>query len=179
MIDQIADEIHRPHILSVAAGHLREALLASAVKRRRLGRYIAVDSDQESLAEVQHSYGRFGVEAAVGTVRQLLTGRLNLGTFDFIYSTGLFDYLPLTAAQRLTWALFHMLRPGGRLLVANFLPGILDVGYMETYMDWKLIYRSRGDMVQLADEIPEQAIRDLRIFAEDNQNIIFLQVSRR
>jgi hypothetical protein len=178
LVDRIVDEVPHPYMLSIAAGHLREAHLCSAVKRRKFGRYVALDSDQESLAEVQRSYGRFGVESVTASVRQLLTHRVNLGPFDFVYSTGLYDYLPLAAAQRLTWEMFQMLRPRGRLLVANFLPGILDVGYMESFMDWKLIYRDRGDMIQLADEIPQEQIRDIRIVAEENQNIIFLLVTK-
>jgi extracellular factor (EF) 3-hydroxypalmitic acid methyl ester biosynthesis protein len=178
LVDRIVDEVPHPHILSIAAGHLREAHLCSAVKRRKFGRYVALDSDQESLAEVQRSYGRFGVESFAASVRQLLTHRVDLGKFDVVYSTGLFDYLPLAAAQRLTGEAFEMLRPNGRLLVANFLPGILDVGYMESFMAWKLIYRDRGDMIQLADDIPQEQIGDIRIVAEENQNIIFLLVTK-
>ena len=74
--------------------------------------------------------------------------------------------------------MFEMLRPRGRLLIANFLPGILDVGYMESFMDWKLIYRDRGDMIQLAADIPQEWIREIRIVAEEQQNIIFLQVTK-
>jgi len=178
LVDRIVEEVPYPHLLSIAAGHLREAELCAAVKRRKLGRYVALDSDQESLAEVQRSYGRFGVEPVAATVRQLLTHRVDLGRFDFVYATGLFDYLPLAAARRLTAAMFQMLRPRGRLLIANFLPGILDVGYMESFMSWKLIYRDRGAMIQLADEIPQEQIREIRIVAEENQNIIFLLVTK-
>jgi SAM-dependent methyltransferase len=179
MLDHLAEEVAKPHILALAAGHLREALLCSAIKRRKLGRYVSFDSDAESLAEVANAYGPFGVETVTGTIRQLLTQRNSLGEFDFVYATGLFDYLPLAAAQRLTRTMFQMLRPRGRLLVANFLPGILDVGYMESFMAWKLIYRTRQEMVLLAEEVPQSQIRDIHIFAEDNQNIIFLQVTKR
>ena len=49
---------------------------------------------------------------------------------------------------------------------------------MKSFMDWKLIYRDRGDMIQLVDEIPQDQIRDIRIVAEENQNVIFLLVTR-
>ncbi len=178
LVDRITEEVQHPHFLSIAAGHLREAELCAAVKRRQFGRYVALDSDQESLAQVQRSYGRYGVEPVAASVRQLLTRRVDLGRFDFVYATGLFDYLPLAAAQRLTGTMFQMLRPRGRLLIANFLPGIPDVGYMESFMDWKLIYRDRGAMLQLADDIPQEQIREIRIVAEENQNIIFLLVTK-
>jgi extracellular factor (EF) 3-hydroxypalmitic acid methyl ester biosynthesis protein len=179
LLDQLAEEFPRPHVLSVAAGHLREALRSSAVRRGLLGRYLALDSDRDSLREVERCFGDLGVETVAATIRQALTGRIQLGLFDLVYSTGLYDYVSQPTAQRLTLTLFQMLRPRGRLCVANFLPGISDQGYMETYMDWKLIYRTRQEMVALADEIPQAAIRDLRIFAEENQNIIFLEITRR
>jgi extracellular factor (EF) 3-hydroxypalmitic acid methyl ester biosynthesis protein len=178
-IDRLVEEVPQPHVLSVAAGHLREALLSSAVKRRKLGRLVALDSDADSIAEVRLSSGRYGVEVVQATARQLVTGRLALGQFDLIYSTGLFDYVPQQAAQRLMWRLFQFLRPRGRLLVANFLPGIPDLGYMESYMDWKLIYRTRREMLEISLDVPQPALHDLRIFAEENQNIIFLQLTRR
>jgi hypothetical protein len=179
LLDRLVEETPQPHILSVAAGHLREVLLASAVKRRKIGRFVALDSDAITLAEVKRCYASYGVEAVQGTVRQLLTGRLPLGLFDLIYSTGLYDYLQESAAQRLTGSLFQMLRPRGRLLVANFLPGILDVGYMESYMDWKLIYRTRKEMLEISMDIPQEAIHDIRIFSEESHNIIFMQITRR
>ncbi len=178
-LDHLVEQVHRPHVLSIACGHLREALLSAAVKRRKMGRFVAFDSDFQSLTEVQRCHVSQGVEPVQGSIRQLLTEKVALGQFDFIYSTGLFDYLPLTTAQRLTWVMFRMLRPRGRLLVANFLPGILDLGYMESYMDWKLIYRTRQEILELSLEIPQPEIRDIRIFAEENQNIIFLEITRK
>lgn len=179
LIDRFVDEVPRPHLLSVAAGHLREGLLCAALKRRKIGRFVALDSDPLSLQEVDRCYGAYGVEALSMSVRQLLTGRAKVGQFDLIYSTGLYDYVQQTTARRLTWSLFQMLRPGGRLVLANFLPGIRDIGYTESYMDWKLIFRTRHEMVDLTFELPEAALREVRIFTEENLNIIFLEVTRR
>jgi extracellular factor (EF) 3-hydroxypalmitic acid methyl ester biosynthesis protein len=178
LVDQIS-AANKPDILSIACGHLREALLCSTVRRRRFGRYVALDSDPSSLEEVTRCYGAFGVQTYNTTIRHLLVGRTRLEPFDLIYSTGLYDYLPLPAAQRLTTSLFQLLKPRGKLLIANFLPGILDVGYMESYMAWKLTFRTRQDMLAISETIPLARIRDIHLFAEDNQNIIFLQVTRR
>ena len=179
LVDGISEEIGKPHILSVAAGHLREALLCSTIKRRRFGRYVALDSDDKSLEEVARVHGSYGVETHNATIRQLLTNRHDLGQFDLIYSTGLYDYLQLPAAQRLTASLFERLRPRGRLLLANFLPGIPDIGYMESYMAWKLIFRTRQEMMAISEEVPLADLRDIRLFVEENQNIIFLQMTKR
>jgi extracellular factor (EF) 3-hydroxypalmitic acid methyl ester biosynthesis protein len=178
LLDRLIDDVTRPQVLSIAAGHLREAALSAAVKRRKVGRLVALDADVASLNEVQRTYGRFGVEVHCANIRQLLAQKVHLGHFDLVYSTGLFDYLQQPTARRLAWLMFQMLRPGGRLVVANFLPGIPDLGYMESYMDWILTYRTRLEMMDISAEIPQAQIREVRVFAEENQNILFLQISK-
>ncbi|HWA99769.1 MAG TPA: class I SAM-dependent methyltransferase [Pirellulales bacterium] len=177
-IDRLAEKIHHPDILSIASGHLREVSLSAAVRRRRTGRFIALDADAESAAEVANSYGRFGVETVTSSFRRLLVDQHEIGKFDFVYSTGLFDYLTQRAGRRLVTSMFRALKPGGTLLVANFLPCIRDIGYMETFMDWQLVYRSRRDMVELTMDIPEEEVKQVTVFSEECRNIVFLQLTR-
>jgi len=177
-IDRLAERMDKPQVLSIAAGHLREVNLSAAARRKRLGRLVALDADPISLAEVERTYGHLGVETVPANIRSLLTGKAQLGQFDLIYSLGLFDYLQAPVARRLVSMLFEMLRPGGQLIVANFLPGVRDVGYMEIFMDWRLIYRTRQDMVDLTAEIEEPDLREVRLFAEENHNIVFLELTR-
>lgn len=177
-IDRLVEERRHPHILAIAAGHMREAGMSAAVRRRKTGRYIALDADAESLREVERSYGNYGVETVTASFRRLLTDPAGIGEFDFVYSTGLFDYLNQRTARRLVLGMFQMLRPGGKLLVANFLPGVRDIGYMETFMDWQLIYRSRRDMVDLTMDIPEEEVEEVRIVSEDCRNIVFLELRK-
>jgi extracellular factor (EF) 3-hydroxypalmitic acid methyl ester biosynthesis protein len=178
IVDRMAMQISQPKILSVAAGHMREAELTGALRQKRIGRWVGLDHDSESVQEIKHSYGRFGVEGIVGTVRQLVTRKLDLGEFDFIYSMGLYDYLQQPLAQRLTERLFEMLRPGGHLVIGNFQPGIKDRGYMESYMAWQLVFRSHPQMLDLAMSINVSLVEDIRLLGEDNRNVIFLQVTK-
>lgn len=178
LIDGLAGKSPGLDILAVAAGHLREASLTAAVRRRRIGRFVALDADALSLAEVKRAYGPYGVETVAAPFSQLITGRVTLGQFDLVYSTGLYDYLSVSTGRRLVRTMFDMLKPGGQLVVANFMPGIRDVGYMEAFMDWRLIYRTRHDMTDLTMEIEEPEIRDLSLFTEENCNIIFLRLTK-
>ena len=98
--------------------------------------------------------------------------------FDLVYSTGLFDYLNPRTGRRLVTGMFQLLRSGGSLIVANFLPGVRDIGYMETYMGWKLIYRTPEQMQSLADEIPRAQIAAGRVFWDEHHNIVFLSLTR-
>jgi hypothetical protein len=93
-----------------------------------------------------------------------------------VYAAGLYDYLSQSFATRLTKVMFDMLRSGGKLLVANFVPNHAEVGYMETFMQWHLIYRTEHKLAALADEIPPSEIAFKRTFLEENGNILFLEI---
>ena len=181
-IAECLDEVARTHVaptaLAIACGHLREASMSSAVRRRRFKEFIALDADADSLKEVDRSYSHYGVRTHLADIREMLTGRLNYGKFDLIYSTGLYDYLNAKTAKKLTGHLFSMLQPGGKLVIANFLPTIEDIGFMEACMDWFLVYRDRFEMMGLTEFIKQSDIQDIKVSVEENQNIIFLEIVR-
>ena len=61
LIDQVTTERPGRDILAIAAGHLREANLTTALRRRRVGRFVALDSDPLSLKVVDREYGRMAL----------------------------------------------------------------------------------------------------------------------
>jgi hypothetical protein len=93
-----------------------------------------------------------------------------LGKFDLVYAAGPYDHLNRWTATRLTEALFRGMRPGGLLLVTNFVQGIRDAGYMEAFMDWHLNFRNAKDMFSLASSLPEDQIADRRTFSEERRH---------
>ena len=111
----------------------------------------------------------------------LLAGRTDLGTpeFDFIYALGLYDYLSQPVACRLTKCMFNMLRSGGAILFGNFLPNIRDVGYMESFMGWKLIYRDIDELANLGVDIPCDQIAAQKTHTEGTRNIGLIEVVRK
>ena len=181
IIDALAQEQKALRILSLACGHLREAYLSQAVQEREIAEYVAIDQDAESLAVVAEYLSAYNVRPIQHNIKDFIVGRHleTLGSFDFVYAAGLYDYLPQPHAQKLTRSMFSLLRPQGRLLVANFLPDIHDVGYMETYMAWHLIYRTRQELQDVAALIPAQEIHAQHTFIEDNHNIVFLAVYKK
>jgi hypothetical protein len=70
-----------------------------------------------------------------------------------------------------------MLKPGGMLLVGNFLNDIEDIGYMESFMGWNLVFRTREQIAALADGI-DSGIAAMRYFEESERNIGFLLVTK-
>ncbi len=179
MIDQVSDTPSETHIMTIGCGHLREAALSRAVQQRRIERFLAVDRDADCLRVVREKWGPFGVEIKESTVNELIAATPDLGTFNLVYTAGPYDLLSRPAAIRLTNALFEATRPGGLLLVSNFLGGIKDAGYMEAFMDWRIHYRDAAEMFALTSGLPEDEIGDRRTFAEETGGIVFLAVRRR
>jgi SAM-dependent methyltransferase len=179
IIDDVAMTQASPDILSIACGHLREAKLAEAVQARRIGRFVALDHDPASLNVVATDLAPFGVEPVVGSVRTLLRGKPALGTFDLVYAAGLFDYLSLKVAQRLLAVMFGLLKPQGRLVVTNAVPDLPEIGFMESFMDWALIYRTVPELAAMAAALPIPELADLRIYGEDQHAFLFLDIRRR
>lgn len=166
-------------VFALAAGHLREVEISHAMRAGRIATFVAMDQDAESLEVVERDYARLGVRAVNGSVRRILSGKADPGQFDFVYAAGLYDYLGAPVAAALTRKLFEMTRPGGTLLVPNFKTGARDTGYMESFMDWRLIYRDHDDMRALAAALPQELVGTAEIFDDDDdETITFLLVSK-
>jgi hypothetical protein len=178
-IDRIVATTPEAVILSVACGHLREAQLVAAIRPDWRGTLYALDQDEQSLTVVQCEQGMNNVRTVPCSIGALLRGQLALTGLSLVYASGLFDYLEETLAVRLARAMFSLLKPGGRLLIANFTPDSHGRAYMETFMDWKLIYRSEGDMQAIAAELPEQEVAESCVFRDGLNNVVYLEVSRR
>jgi hypothetical protein len=178
LIDMMAMRRPTPSVLAVAAGHLREAELSNALASGRLGRFVALDADEASLRELEKHYATLGVETIHASVRQLLARKISLGTFDFVYAAGLYDYLNENTAQVLSARLFEMVRPGGQLLIPNFTPHVLDRGYMETFMDWTLIYRDKAAMARLMHQIDPADIQSSDVYEDPSGSIVYLLLTK-
>jgi SAM-dependent methyltransferase len=177
LIDDVVVTRDGGRIFSVASGHARElegSLVGTAFFK---GEVVALDQDPLSCAEVRRVHAGDRVQVVCEGVRELLGSALapTLGHFDLVYSAGLYDYLPDALARRLTARLLEMLRPGGRLLIANFVPGGSGRGYMELFMDWKLVLRDEAAMHELARSA---GARQVRSFLDPHRNVVYAELLR-
>lgn len=160
-------------ILSFAAGHMREAEVSKAHAERTLGRWVAVDQDPLSIAEVKASYPGTAVQAVSGSVRDLLANKLDLGTFDLVYASGLYDYLSDKVAVKLTQRLLSLVKPGGSFLFANYSHPIVVDGYLETFMNWTLLLRSQEDMLRIMGDSADPSEWESSVFFGHERNIAY------
>ena len=175
LIDTVASRVTSPRILSLACGHLREAALSLAIRDGAVGELVALDQDPKSLAVVDDQYGRYNVTSIRSDIRAVLTDSESLGMFDLVYATGLFDYLKPEVARRLVKRMLAMTRPGGHVMVPNFVPGISDAAYMEAFMDWRLVYRDEDALNAL---FTREDLANHEFFMGANGNIAYVVVRK-
>ncbi len=172
---------------SVACGpawELRDVLSTAGEAERWEG--VLLDQDAEALSVAQEGLTQTGaklgctlkVECVNDSVRTMLrTPELTtrFGTFDFVYSMGLFDYLTPPVAQVLLRKLAALLRPGGTLLIGNYHVGNPTRHYMAFWMDWVLYLRTEEEFLGLAHGI---AATRVSIGWDETRSQMFLRVDK-
>ena len=95
---------------------------------------------------------------------------------DFIYCTGLFDYIKESRAQTLICALYDLLGPGGMMSIGNAI-GPHDCFWTPEFLgDWSMIYRTREQVERLAAKLPESAERE--VVVEPGNAYFFLNIRK-
>ncbi|HVA49126.1 MAG TPA: class I SAM-dependent methyltransferase [Pirellulales bacterium] len=155
------------HVASVGCGPAIELALAAQALAGRSGaplKYTLLDLDEAALVHAQQRLSPWLAAEQIVVARENLyrladrpRAAVLLDGVDFVCCSGLFDYLPDDAAQKLLRFFWERLRPGGMLTVGNFAPHNPTRAYMEWIGNWYLLYRTSGDLARLAKAggIPE------------------------
>ena len=137
-------------VLVLACGHFREG---DTLNGPELGNFTLVDQDELSVSRVRKCHGDHLNVVEANVFKYLSEAARESRTFDLIYTLGLTDYLDTRAMQLLHRLMKGCLAPGGRIVLANFVPHHLSIGWMEAVMDWQLIYRDEAELEGYAREI--------------------------
>ena len=73
--------------------------------------------------------------------------------------------------------LLDRLRPGGLLAVGNAAVNPTSFWFAEFLLDWSLIYRTRQEMFELAEDIPNVASADVHLEASEAYHFLLLRKS--
>jgi SAM-dependent methyltransferase len=178
-VDETALRMENAEVLAIACGHMREAELSEALAAGKLKRWVGLDQDPISVGTVNRDMAGTAVEAIDGSVRGILRRAYKLGTFDLVYASGLYDYLPRAIGIRLLQRAMELVKPGGEFLFANFSDEITTDGYMETFMDWPLILRSADDMWDIINSALDRNSIDAQVYYGSNRNIVYGMIRKR
>jgi SAM-dependent methyltransferase len=130
-----------------------------------------IDQEEEALAlayEIGHDSVRNAGRLAELKLLHLSFSKLlrhpeafNFSEQNFIFSSGLFDYLQLDRAQLIAKALYDRLVPGGFLAIGNAIGPNTNLWPPEFVADWPILYRSKNDMAGMAELLPDTAEVDV------------------
>ena len=137
-------------VLVLACGHFREG---DSLAGTDLGNFTLVDQDALSVSRVRERHGDHLNVVEANVFKYLGQSAKDGQTFDLIYTLGLTDYLDTRAMLLLHRLMKGCLAPDGRIVLANFVPHHLSIGWMEAVMDWQLIYRDEAELESYAQEI--------------------------
>jgi len=171
LIDSQAWRCDALSVLAVACGHCRECLLLPSETLQAIETFIALDQDPDSLEVVRKTLPAQIVPRRMAA--QSLVREPSLRGFDLVYSAGLYDYLAEPAAAALTRLLVERTAPGGTVLIANFTPDNWGRGYMEAFMDWHLVLRTRDDMRRL---VPAAGVASSCVYFDPYRNVVYLKM---
>lgn len=97
--------------------------------------------------------------------------------YKLIWSAGLFDYLGTKGFQFLLSNLLSMVDDNGELIIGNFGAGNPTREYMEIIADWSLYYRTREELISLAQNCGIHR-SDIRVGQEPEGINLFLHVKK-
>jgi extracellular factor (EF) 3-hydroxypalmitic acid methyl ester biosynthesis protein len=179
LITQISESKNRKiSAISIASGHLRELDHVSHFEDK-VYHFIGLDQDAESNTEARRSYPFKGLTVLDESIKYVLAGKLEAESYDLVYSAGLFDYLDEKVAARMTKRMFELVVPGGTMVIPNFAKGIIERGYMETFMDWYLIYRDEMELYGFMKELDMSQVASWNIHGDKYGNILYLTVVKK
>jgi hypothetical protein len=177
-------------VTSLGCGPSRESAIYAAQRTSWRGQvtWTLIDQEEETLSVAYHdTQVALARSGARGTVRCLNVSFAQLfgdgGTMpiieqqDFIFSTGLFDYLRERRARELLGSLYDRLAVGGLMAIGNALGPNEHFWAPEFVLDWTLLYRTREEMRRLTDDLPKSAQVDIVI--EPGNAYYFLLVRKR
>jgi len=173
---EIAETIRvavKPRILVLGAGQMREASDALCAMHLHHAEFVALESDPTMHQSLRRKYARQQLqleEYGWQDLPQLA------GLFDLIYSPSWLDATDDAQALRWLSVCMEMLRPGGRLLAANFTPGSRDAGWMEACWNWRPFYRSEEDLAQLVINLKHPEVRGHAVFRDESGASAFLEI---
>ena len=96
--------------------------------------------------------------------------------YDLIWSAGLFDYFDDKTFTKLVSRLIKNMKPGGELIIGNFVVGNPTEGYMELFLDWYLYHRSPEQLMDLAQSAGIADRSRITIDKEDAGVNLFMRI---
>jgi extracellular factor (EF) 3-hydroxypalmitic acid methyl ester biosynthesis protein len=159
-IEEVINEKSFARVLSVGSGPARE--LIELVKEGKVLKplfFDCVDSEEKALDYIRTEIGKIDpvkrqhlrlrlINRNLLLLLKLKNAEREFGKYDFIYSSGMFDYLSDKISKKMVENLYKLLDNSSSLIVSNANKDIGDHrAYYEMLGNWMLIQRQEVDML--------------------------------
>ncbi len=175
-ISEVLRTAVKPRILILGAGQMREAGDALSAAHAQHVEFVALEPDQAVRESLRRRYVQQRIEIRECDWNKPEYLADSSETFDLIYSTACLD--SLDDRQVISWlsAGAEKLRPGGRILAANFTPGSRDAGWMEACWNWHPFYRCEEHLAQLVMDLKHPEVRGHAILRDESGASAYLEI---
>jgi SAM-dependent methyltransferase len=152
MVDAVAELQPGAEVLTLRAGHLREA--AGVAKLRQVGRWMVLEPDNASRAVLCRGLpAGLSVQTMRGSLRGFGRRPFRRGCFDLVCLPRMPD-CPAAEQKDLLEAAFSVLKPGGRLLVCAAGRPVPEDAWIETFLESHIRWTARRELEALLGVIP-------------------------
>jgi len=187
-IQRVLSQSKEAHIASIGSGSARELMeLLDMGEINKPVNYTCVDFEPKALHYIQEEILKrkkndfLNMHYVVLDIRDIIkSDKINekLSKKDFIYASGMYDYLTDRFAKRLTPILYNLLNKSGYMVIVNAKLESSEMrAYYEMLGDWKFNHRTKDQIFAWT-----QALTDVRSISFDDlffpNNYYFLKISR-
>ncbi len=165
-------------IASIGCGSAIELELLAREWSTRPLEVCLFDQDVDALNAAQDRLSSAGLDLRFNhgnIIKSIL--KIGENSFDFIYSSGMFDYFEQESAQKLVRKLWSAIKPGGRICITNAHPANPTRLWMEYVGEWNLVYRNLFQILEVMDD--EIGISEVRIVKDKFSVYQYLVASKR
>jgi len=157
----------KPRILALGAGPMDEASDAIYAAHLHHAEFVAIEADSEIQASLRRKYSQSQFQVLDGGWNDLAALASTAGLFDLIYSPSWLDATDDRQARKWLAACMEMLRPGGRILAANF-----------AHTGWNSdpCCRSEEDLAQLVINLKDPKVRGHAVFRDESGASAYLEI---
>lgn len=150
-----------PSITSVACGSIRELLdIRDSARFKEIN---CVDFEPKVFDYIKNELKNapfqngtkieFILKDVIEMVRGKETNTL-IKDQDFIYFSGIFDYLPDRIAKKVCSSFFPLLKEGGNMLICNCSKKNKQLhSYYEVLGKWEMVYRNEDDLINMVSDL--------------------------
>jgi SAM-dependent methyltransferase len=178
MVDAVAADVAGASILTLDAGHLREA--AEVTGLGSLSRWVVLEEDAEHRQVMRQGLPPgLSLQMLRCSLRSFARRSCRRGRFDLICIPRPPLFWPPSATAELVSAAFEVLKPGGRLLLCAPGAPVPEAAWMDAYLERTPRWTTPREMEALLAEVDPEACASRQVFPSLDGHMMHAILRRR